>query len=136
MCKQFKIISLSFLKIFSEKPVFDAAPKIDAKNEKYVKPGGEVKVGKQNMTFFLFISIYYTVPSLRTFVLITLFLFHQIFDEKISIAAAPKVDAHNPQYVKPVREVKVEIYPSLFLLLTSSLLFDWCLFTLDSSDIR
>jgi hypothetical protein len=35
---------VSFFKIFDEKPVYDAAPKIDAKNDKYVKPGGNVKV--------------------------------------------------------------------------------------------
>ncbi len=33
-----------FNKIFEEKLKFDAAPKIDAKNDKYVKPGGDVKV--------------------------------------------------------------------------------------------
>jgi hypothetical protein len=33
-----------FFKIFDEKPVFEAAPRIDAKNDNYVKPGGDVKV--------------------------------------------------------------------------------------------
>ena len=44
MVLSFRVTSSFFFKIFDEKPVFEGSPKVDAKNEKYVKPGGNVKV--------------------------------------------------------------------------------------------
>ena len=58
-----QLISLS-LKIFSEKPLFEAAPKIDAKNEKYVKPGGDVKVRIKRLRKFYIYQFFQLVSSL------------------------------------------------------------------------
>lgn len=48
-----QIIVYLFVKIFEEKVKFDAAPRVDAKNEKYVKPSGDVKV----LVFLTFIHV-------------------------------------------------------------------------------
>ena len=87
-------VFFSVTKIFSEKPVFETGPKIDAKNQNYVKKGGDVKV-------YISYSIYHSKFQVLKY------FYKKIFTEKPVFEAGPKIDAKNSNYVKPSTDIKV-----------------------------